>query len=212
MKLYGYFRSSASYRVRIALNLKGLAYQQIALHLRRGEQRTDESLARNPQGLVPVLKLGDGTCLTQSSAILEYLEECHPEPALLPSRLEERAVVRALAQLICCEIQPLNNTRVLAYLGQELGHEGPVPERWSRHWIAEGFAALESLVECSSEGRYCYGDRVGLADVCLVPQWYNAERVACDLAPYPRLTAVVERLRALPAFAAAAPEVQPDAE
>ncbi|WP_445156485.1 maleylacetoacetate isomerase [Halomonas sp. E14] len=210
--LYGYFRSSAAYRVRIALNLKGLAYEQVAVNLVKGEQRAEENLARNPQGLVPVLETDDGTRLTQSLAICEYLEERHPEPALLPADPASRARVRSLAQLVACEIHPLNNLKVLKYLVHELKLDEAAKLAWYRHWIAEGFTALEArLAGEAATGAFCHGDSPSLADVCLVPQVFNAERFECDLSAYPTIRRIAERCRAMEAFAKAAPGEQPDA-
>ncbi|WP_111415540.1 maleylacetoacetate isomerase [Billgrantia lactosivorans] len=210
--LYGYYRSSAAYRVRIALNLKGLAYDQVAVNLVKGEQRGADNLARNPQGLVPVLETEDGAQLTQSLAICEYLDERHPEPPLLPADAEGRARVRSLAQLVACEIHPLNNLKVLRYLVHELKLDDAAKLAWYRHWIAEGFTALEArLANESASGAFCHGDSPTLADVCLVPQVYNAERFECDLAAYPTLRRIAERCRALDTFARAAPGEQPDA-
>jgi maleylacetoacetate isomerase len=211
VKLYGYFRSSAAYRVRIALALKKLAYDSAPLDLRGGAQRDASYRALNPQGLVPALDTGERV-IAQSLAILEYLEETHPEPPLLPSSASARARVRQLAALVACDIHPLNNLRVLEYLERELGAAQPARERWIRHWIETGFAALESLVAGAPEtGRFCHGDEPTLADVCLVPQLYNARRFGCELGPFPTLVAIDARCRELPAFAAAAPERQPDA-
>lgn len=210
--LYGYFRSSAAYRVRIALNLKGLAYEQVAVNLVKGEQRAEENLARNPQGLVPVLETDDGTRLTQSLAICEYLEERHPEPALLPGDPAGRARVRSLAQLVACEIHPLNNLKVLKYLVHELKLDEAAKLAWYRHWIAEGFTALEArLAGEAATGAFCHGDSPSLADVWLVPQVFNAERFECDLSAYPTIRRIAERCRAMEAFAKAAPGAQPDA-
>lgn len=211
--LYGYFRSSAAYRVRIALNLKGLAHDQAPVNLVKGEQRGEEYLARNPQGLVPALITDDGVRLTQSLAICEYLDERYPDPALLPADAAGRARVRALAQSVACEIHPLNNLRVLKYLTGELGLDETAKMTWYRHWIAEGFAALEAqLSREAGSGDFCHGDTPGLADLCLVPQVFNAERFECDLATYPRIRRIVANCRALDAFARAAPEAQPDAD
>ena len=210
--LYGYFRSSAAYRVRIALNLKGLAYDQALVNLVKGEQRLDANLARNPQGLVPVLKTDDGTQLTQSLAICEYLEERYPEPPLLPIDPVDRARVRALAQLVACEIHPLNNLKVLKYLVHELKLDDDAKLAWYRHWITEGFTALEAmLAREAGTGDFCHGDTPTLADLCLVPQVFNAERFECDLSDYPRIRRIAANCRALPAFAEAAPGAQPDA-
>ncbi|CAD5261331.1 MULTISPECIES: maleylacetoacetate isomerase [Halomonadaceae] len=210
--LYGYFRSSAAYRVRIALNLKGLDYDQIPVNLVKGEQRGDDHLMRNPQGLVPSLVLDDSTVVNQSLAICEYLDEVRPEPALLPVNALERAQVRALAQSVACEIHPLNNLRVLKYLVREMGADEAAKLAWYHHWIAEGFTALEAtLSNAPSSGDFCHGDTPTLADICLIPQVYNAERFECDLSAYPTIQRIAANCRALPAFEKAAPEVQPDA-
>lgn len=213
MKLFTYFRSSAAYRVRIALNLKGLDYEAVPKHFLRdgGEHRRPDFLALNPQGLIPVLE-DQGQVISQSLAIIEYLEERHPEAPLLPAGAVKRAQVRAMAQLVACDIHPLNNLRVLQYLKGELGLDEQAVSRWYRHWIAEGFQALEVLADRHSDsGRFCYGDRVSLADLCLVPQLYNARRFEADLEPYPTLRRIGENLEAMEAFALAAPENQPDA-
>ena len=213
MKLYSYWRSSAAYRVRIALNLKGLEYELIPTHLIRsgGEHRKPDYLALNPQGLVPVLE-HDGVVLSQSLAIIEYLDEMFPNPPLLPAEAADRATVRAVAQLIACEMHPLNNLRVLKYLRQELKQDKVAVDGWYRHWVAVGFEALEKLIGNTGDGQYCCGGAVTLADVCLVPQVFNARRFACDLTPYPELVGVAESLEKLEAFAKAAPQNQPDAE
>ena len=214
LRLYTYWRSSAAYRVRIALALKGLEYESVPRHLLRdgGEQRRPDYLALNPQGLVPALE-DDGVIVTQSLAICEYLEERFPEPALLPAAPRDRAAVRAMALAVACDIHPLNNLRVLQYLRSELGQDDAGVARWARHWIASGFEALEQLVaRHSGDGRHCFGSAVTLADVCLVPQVANARRVQLDLAPWPRILAVTGHLESLPAFAAARPDAQPDAE
>ncbi|MDW7747512.1 maleylacetoacetate isomerase [Halomonas sp.] len=209
--LYGYFRSSAAYRVRIALNLKGLAYDHSVVNLVKGEQREAANLDRNPQGLVPTLETDDGVRLSQSLAICEYLDEQHPEPALLPADAEGRARVRSLAQLVACEIHPLNNLRVLKYLVGELGVGEEAKLAWYRHWIAEGFDALEGMLSREAgTGDFCHGDTPTLADLCLVPQVFNAERFACDLSAYPTIQRITANCRALPAFRQAAPEAQPD--
>ena len=211
MKLYGYFRSSAAYRVRIALNLKGLQADDEYIHLQKGVQTMPEYLSVNPQGLVPAL-VDDGNVILQSLAICEYLDEQHPEPPLLPSDALGRARVRALAQAIACEIHPLNNLRVLKYLTGELGLTEDVKNRWYQHWIAEGFRGLEGLLtDHPGTGKYCHGNTPGLADICLVPQVFNARRFDCDLTPYPTVVRIADSLNELPAFADAAPEKQPDA-
>jgi len=213
VKLYGYFRSSATYRVRIALNLKGIEYETLAVDLRAPvqAQRAPQFLALNPVGLVPVLIDGERV-LTQSLAIIEYLEETHPLPPLLPRAATDRAQVRALALTVACEIHPLNNTGVLDYLRAPLGHGDAAVAAWYCHWIARGFTALEEQVRRSgSDRRHLFGSSVTLADVLLVPQMYNARRYRCDLEPYPTLRAISAHLETLPAFARAAPETQPDA-
>jgi len=214
LRLYTYWRSSAAYRVRIALAVKGLPYESVPRHLLRdgGQHRQADYLATNPQGLIPALE-HDGHVVTQSLAICEYLDEVFPQPPLLPADPRGRAAVRAMALAIACDIHPLNNLSVQQYLRTELGQRDDGVTRWAQHWIARGFAALEQLLaRHSADGRYCYGDTVTLADACLVPQVYNARRVQLDLGAYPRLTAVARHLEALPAFAAARPESQPDAE
>jgi len=211
MILHDYFRSSAAYRVRIALNLKGLAAERRFVHLRRGEQRAPAYLALNPQGLVPTLEVG-GRHLTQSLAIIEYLDEKHPQPPLLPPGPEDRAWVRAVAFAIACDIHPLNNLRVLKYLDRELGIDEPRRNEWYRHWVREGFDAIETELARRAVGPYCLGDLPTIADVCLVPQMANARRLGQDLTPYPRLRDIDAACLALPAFADARPELQPDAE
>jgi maleylpyruvate isomerase len=213
MKLHGYFRSSASYRVRIALNLKGLDYEYDSVHLNRngGEQFSSAFRELNPFSLVPVLE-HEGARLTQSLAIIEYLDEVYPEPPLLPRGPRERARVRALALSVACEIHPLNNLRVLGYLSGELGVNGEAKTRWYQHWVALGLAALEAELARGPAGSFCHGDTPGLADCCLVPQLFNARRFNCDLSRYPRLLAIEDHCSALAAFRDAAPERQPDAE
>jgi maleylacetoacetate isomerase len=213
MKLHSFFRSSAAYRVRIALEIKGLAYETVAHHLRKGEQRNPEYRVLNPQALVPTLE-DAGYVLTQSLAIIEYLEEAYPKtPRLLPSDPAARAIVRAMSLAIACDVHPLNNLRVLDYLKSAIGQSQEATDVWYRHWIGEGFAALEELVRQHSRGsRHCFGDGVTMADACLVPQMYNARRFQTDLTPYPTLVAISGSLETLPAFAAARPEAQPDAE
>jgi maleylpyruvate isomerase len=212
MKLYHYFRSSASYRVRIALNLKKLPYESVVIDVRppASAQRTAQYLAINPLGLVPSL-IDGADVLTQSLAIIEYLDETHPLPPLLPREPLNRARVRALALAIACEMAPLNNSGVLDYLrtGPLRAGEGAV-DAWYARWIARGFDALEKQVSTTSgDGRHMFGSSVTLADVLLVPQMYNARRYRCDLAPYPRLQAISGHLESLPEFARAAPEAQP---
>ena len=214
MKLYNYFRSSASYRVRIALNLKGLSYDYVSVHLTRdgGEQFRDEYRALNPQALVPALEDGAHK-LTQSVAIIEYLDETHPKPPLLPASPVERARVRALAQVVACEVHPLNNLRVLNYLTRELGVSDEAKTTWYQHWVALGVQALETEMSQSRyTGKFCHGDTPGLADCCLIPQLFNARRFKCDLSGYPTLLRIERNCMELPAFQAAAPERQPDAE
>jgi len=214
MKLHGFFRSSAAYRVRIALNLKGLSYEQAAVHLSRGggEQFKPEFRKLNPQSLVPVLQDGELN-LTQSIAIMEYLDEVYPSPPLLPSTPAARARVRALALSVACDIHPLNNTRVLTYLTGPLGLSGETRNTWYHHWIAVGLEALEALLAGNPQtGKFCHGDTPGLADCCLVPQLANARRFKCDVAPYPTLLAIDKNCQALEAFQRAAPDKQPDAE
>ena len=209
MRLYQNWRSSAAYRVRLALNYKGLSYEQVAIDLRKGDQRRPEFLKINPQGLVPVLE-DDGIVLTQSLPILNYLEERYPEPALLPKDLPGRATSRAIGVAIACEIHPLNNLRVLQYLERELGLDEARRLAWYRHWVAEGFGAIEAML-ARSAGAFCVGDAPSLADVCLVPQVYNGRRYECDLAPYLTILRIDERCRQIEAFARAAPERQPEA-
>jgi maleylacetoacetate isomerase len=219
MILYGYPLSSASYRVRIALALKNLEVSSVTKDLRQDEHRQEAFLRLNPQGFVPALHLDDGEVLTQSIAIMEYLEEMYPEPPLLPQSPLARARVRAFCQLIACDVHPLNNLRVLTYLKRDLGLDKGVRDAWYHHWIQLGFEALERWLEQDdafefAEGRsrvagpFCYGDSPGMADACLVPQVYNARRLAVDLTPYPRIVAIDAACRALPAFERAAPERQ----
>ncbi len=210
MKLHGYFRSSAAYRVRIALNLKGVSYERVSHHLRRGDQRAEAYLALNPQGLVPALELDDGRVLTQSLAVIEWLDETRPEPALLPSDPFRRARVRAFALAIACDIHPVQNLKVLKRL-RKLGHEQEAIDEWAAWANREGLAACEKLV-FDEPGPFCFGAAPSLADVCLVPQLANARRFGVDVAAYPRLLAAEAACRALPAFADAAPERQPDSE
>lgn len=209
MILYGYGLSSASYRVRIALALKGLEVTSVPVNLRAGEQRLEEFLQINCQGFVPALAMDDGAVLTQSVAIIEFLDETHPEPPLLPKAPLARARIRALAQAITCDVHPLNNLRVLQYLENELQHPKATRETWYRHWVQVGFDALERcLVRDGATGRFCHGDAPTLADVCLVPQVFNARRFAVDLSPYPRIVGIDAACGELPAFQGAAPERQ----
>ncbi len=210
-ELYGYWRSSASYRVRIALNLKGLDYTQHTVHLVRdgGEQHQSSFRARNPHGLVPVLSDGQRD-FTQSLAILEYLEERHPDPALLPRAPEDRAWVRSVAQTVACEIHPLNNLRVLGYLVNQLGATENAKVAWYRHWVEQGLAVVETHL-AAMPGEYSLGDRPGYLEACLVPQMYNARRFECDLSGCPQAVALDARCLEMEAFRRAAPENQPDA-
>jgi len=210
--LHGYWRSSASYRVRIALNLKALAYQSRSVHLVRdgGQQHAGDYRALNPQGLVPTLEI-DGLVLTQSLAMLEYLDERHPEPPLLPSDAAGRARVRAIASAIACDIHPLNNLRVLKYLVGELAASEAQKLTWYRHWTESGLAQVEELLRRGPDGRFCHGDTPGIADCCLLPQVYNARRFECSLEAMPRIVEICDALEELPAIADAAPERQPDA-
>jgi maleylacetoacetate isomerase len=211
VKVYTYFRSSAAYRLRIALNLKGLSGDMVSVHLQKegGQHRKPEYRAINPQMRVPALKLDSGEVLTQSLAIIEYLDEIDPQPPLLPRDPVERAKVRALALAIACDIHPLNNLAPLRYLKNELGQEQSKIDAWYHHWILEGFEALETMVR---PGPYAFGGEVTLADVCLVPQIYNARRLKVPLERFPKLVAIDAACAKLPAFEQARPENQPDAE
>jgi maleylacetoacetate isomerase/maleylpyruvate isomerase len=211
MKLYNYFRSSASFRVRIALALKGLAYDYAAVHLGKGEQREAAFGSVSREQLVPVLELDGGERLTQSMAIIEYLEETHPEPALLPADALGRARVRALAQIIACEVHPLNNLRVLKYLVRDLDVGDDAKNAWYRHWVRTGLEAYEAQL-AQQAGRYSHGDAPTLADCCLVPQIFNAQRFACDLSDLPRTMAVFDACMQLDAFVQAQPSACPDAQ
>ncbi len=212
LKLYGYWRSSAAYRVRIALNLKGLAYENLPVHLVKdgGQQRSAEYKALNPQGLVPLLVDGDER-ISQSLAILEYLEEIFPLPALLPDDPADRARVRSLALHIACDLHPLNNLRVLQYLTGPLGLQDEAKQQWIQHWITTGLAGVEEGL-AAFDGKLSLGRRPGYLEACLVPQVYNARRFACDLSQYPRILQMTEHCESLEAFVKAAPEVQPDAQ
>jgi len=212
--LHDYPRSSAAYRVRIALNLKGLTPERAFVHLKRGAQREEAYLALNPQGLVPALVLdGGGPAMTQSIAILEYLEETHPSPPLLPRDARERARVRGIALAIACDIHPLDNLRVLQYLTGTLGCTPEARDGWYKYWIDIGFEALEKqLAHDPATGRFCHGDAPTMADCCLVPQVFNAQRFDCDTKPYPTVMRVFDECMKLEAFDRAQPAKQPDAE
>ncbi len=212
MKLYTYFRSSASFRVRIALHLKGLTYEPVFVHLAKGEHRQPQYTKVNAQALVPTLELDDGTRLTQSLAIMEWLEERHSTPALLPRDALGRSRVRAISDLIACEIHPLNNLRVLQHLKRALGQSQDQIDTWYRHWIADGLQKLEAELAAPGTGKFCHGDSPTLADCCLVPQIFNAKRYESDLAPYPKTMRVFDNCMKLEAFDRAQPSKQPDAE
>lgn len=210
MILYGYGLSSASYRVRIAMALKNLQYTSVIKNLRSGEHRLSEFLQINVQGLVPALELDDGVVLTQSVAIIEYLDELYPQPPLLPPEPLARARVRALTQAIASDIHPLNNLRILRYLEEKLSLDKETRDTWYRHWVSVGFGALERwLSRDEATGRFCHGDSPTIADACLVPQVFNARRFSVDLNPFPRIQAIDAACRELPAFRAAAPETPP---
>jgi maleylacetoacetate isomerase len=208
MKLYSYWRSSTSYRVRIALNLKGIAYETIPVDLVAGDQNAPGYAAVNPSQGVPTLVLDDGTVLTQSMAILEFLEESHPIPPILPREPVLRARVRAASLAVATDIHPLNNLRVIARL-KAMGHSQDEAVAWMVEWMARGFAAISRMIE--PESPFCFGDTPTMADICLVPQLYNAHRWGVDLSAFPRLVQIEERCLAHPAFAAAYPDRQPDA-
>ncbi|MBS0466012.1 MAG: maleylacetoacetate isomerase [Proteobacteria bacterium] len=221
MKLYNYFRSSASFRVRIALELKGLPYDYVPVHLVKGEQHAAGYVGRVGAALVPALELADGQLLAQSMAIIEYLDETHPEPRLLPGDVLARAHVRALAQLVACEIHPLNNLRVLKYLKRELRLEDAARDGWYRHWVREGLEAFERqlllldherIAAGLAPSRLCWGDEPTLADCCLVPQIFNAQRLHTDLSGLPRTMAAFDACMQLPAFQSAQPSACPDYE
>lgn len=208
--LFGYWRSSAAYRVRIALNLKRITARQVSMQLQSGEQTRDEHRARNPAGLVPVWREADGFTLAQSLAIIDYLDEVYPDPPLLPAGPRQRAICREIAYTIACDIHPIGNLRVLEKLTADYGASALARAAWNRHWIATGFGAIEAHLAAIA-GRHAAGDQITLADICLVPQVYNARRVGLDLTPYPTIAAADAAAREQAAFAAAAPEVQPDA-
>lgn len=211
MKLYGFFRSSAAFRVRIALNLKKIEHDTQLVNLQTGDQTKAEYLGINPQGRVPALAVG-GDVLLQSLAIIEYLDETCPDPAFLPPDALGRARIRAIAGIIACDIHPLNNLAVLKYLGGELGASDDQRNVWYRHWVAQGFSGIEPLLANSSDtGRFCHGDTPGLADICLVPQVFNAQRFDCDLTPYPTLMRIHAACMEFEAFDAAQPARQPEA-
>ena len=211
MELYNYFRSSASYRVRIALALKGLHYDYKAVHLAKGEQKQPEFAALTAEGLVPLLELDDGQRLSQSMAIIEYLDETHPQPALLPADAAGRARVRALSQIVACEIHPLNNLRVLKYLVNDLKASDDAKNAWYKHWVRLGLQSYEARL-AERPGTYSHGDTPTLADCCLVPQIFNAQRFDCDLSGLPRTMAVFDACMQLNAFQKAQPSACPDAE
>ncbi len=211
MKLYTFFRSSAAFRMRIALNYKGIAYEKQAVSLPKDEHKLASYLRVHPQGLVPALE-DEGKFYVQSLAMMEYLEETHPKPALLPSTPEDRAYVRAVAQIIACEIHPLNNLRTLRYVKKSYRLDEEGVNVWYRHWIAEGLSGLELFLSSSKKfGKYCYRDQVTIADCCLVPQVFNAQRYQCELAPYPTIMGIFAECMKLPAFIDAQPSKQPDA-
>jgi maleylpyruvate isomerase len=208
IRLHHFPKSSASYRVRIALALKGLVYASVSVDLRSAQHATDAYRALNPDGLVPVLEDGD-IRVSQSMAMIEYLEERYPDPALLPSSIEARARVRSLAQLIACDIHPLNNLRVLQYLIGPMGVGKPNKDQWYAHWISQGFAALERRLHEPASGLFCHGDTPGLADCFLAPQVVNADRMSVDLSAYPRVREIADRCFALPAFMDTHPDQSP---
>ena len=213
MKLYTFFRGSSPFRVRIALNLKGLAYEPAFVHLAKGEQRMPPYGAINPQSLVPALVLDDGHVLTQSLAIIEYLDETFPQPRLIPEDALGRARVRALSLIVACEIHPLNNARTLAHLRKAMNQTDEQVNAWYRHWVADGLAKVEaSLAHFPGSGRFCHGDAPTMADCCLIPQVFNAKRFDCDTQPYPTVMRIFDECMKLEAFDRAQPAKQPDAE
>lgn len=210
MDFYGYFRSSAAYRIRVALTLKGLDYNAISISLLKGENRQEDFLQKNPQGFVPYLTEGD-VAMGQSLAMLEYLEETYPQPALLPKDAAGRARVRQIANIIACDIHPLNNLRVLKYITAELGITEDQKTTWYHHWILAGFHSIEALLRDGKTGDFCHDNTVTFADLCLVPQVYNARRFKCPLDDFPNIVRIVDNCNKLEAFAQAKPEHQPDA-
>ena len=211
--LHNYFRSSSSTRLRVALNLKGLSYNYLAHHLRKGEHHDPTYLAVNPQGLVPALVLEDGTVLTQSLAIIEYIDEIHPSPPLLPNSALDRARVRALAHAIALDIHPINNLRVLNYLRSTFSADDEAVAAWFRHWVAATFTPLETMLAGDPRtGRFCHGETPGLADLCLYAQVLNSGRFGVDMSKYPVISRIFEACAILPPFASASPNNQPDAE
>jgi maleylacetoacetate isomerase len=212
MIVYDYFRSSASYRLRIALNLKGLKPERRFVHLAKGEQRAADYKALNPQGFVPLL-IDDDFSLGQSMAMIEYLDEKYPTPPLMPADIESRAVARQIAQLIACDIHPLNNSRVLAYLSNDLKLSDATKAQWICKWIHDGFAALEAmLAKRTTQSKFCIGDTPTIADICLIPQVTNATRFSCSMDAFPAINAIYQHAMTLPAFHDAQPRLQPDAE
>jgi maleylacetoacetate isomerase len=210
LRLHTYWRSSAAYRVRIALGIKGLEFESVPWHLASGAHLSAGYGAVNPQHLVPAIEHA-GAVITQSLAIIEYLEEIAPQPPLLPAAPPARALVRSMALAVACDVHPLNNLRVLNYLRGPLAQDEAAVQTWVRHWIVTGLAALETQAARHGDGRHLFGSTATLADVCLVPQMFNARRAGCDLGPYPRLCAIAGYLESLPEFARAAPANQPDA-
>lgn len=211
MKFYGYFRSSSAYRCRIAFNLKGVTPEYEYVHLRKGEHKAAPFTGVNPQKLVPALEV-DGTVLTQSLAIIEWLDEAYPNPALLPASPLKRARARAFAMVMACEIHPLQNLRILSYIKSEYGLDQDQANAWARHWNVEGLDAAEALLAREDKAEFCFGDTPGLADICLVPQIFSAERFGADTSRWPNLMRVNANCMALPAFADAQPKNQPDFE
>ena len=210
LQLYSYYRSSAAYRVRIALEIKQLSYHQLPINLLSGEHKQSKYLQTNPGGLVPTITTAEGT-LTQSLAIIEYLEERYPQPSLLPQSAMDRAQVRSIAYQVAMDIHPLNNPRVTHFLGATIGLNKQQKLQWYHHWIAQGFGALETnLKALKSNGQYCIGETATLADICLIPQVYNALRFECPMQDYPLINAIYKHCTARPNFTAASPELQPD--